>query len=78
MSRLSRREVIVKTVGVVGLLFGAVVVAFFVTHYYGHLPTSKYLMTAGVMFGGFFCYIGYVSLCFRERETGLYVYETDI
>ncbi len=67
-----------KTTGAVGLLFGAVVVSFFLTHYYGHLPATKYVMTVGVMFGGFFCYIGFVSLRFRERETGLYVYETDI
>jgi hypothetical protein len=78
VTRLSRREVTVKTIGTIGLLFGAVVVAYIVTHFYGYLPGSKYVMTAGIMFGGVVCYMGYISICFRERETGLYVYETDI
>jgi hypothetical protein len=78
VSKLSRLEIAVKTVGVTGLLLGAAVVLYTLLLFYGELPESKYLMTAGIMFGGFLCYIGYVSIYFRERESGLYVYETDI
>lgn len=78
LSRLSRLEIAVKTFGVVGLLLGAVAVVYTVTGLYEELPKSKYLMSVGVVLGSFLCYIGYVSIGFRERETGLYVYETDI
>ncbi|MFQ6135465.1 MAG: hypothetical protein ACE5KU_06615 [Nitrososphaerales archaeon] len=78
MSRLSRLEITVKTVGATGLLLGVAAVVYTVTLLYEELPRSKYLMVGGIAFGIFLCYLGYISLRFRQRETGHIIHEYDI
>ena len=78
MSKLSRLEVYIKTIGAILLLFGTIAVVYTVILFYGTLPESKYGMVAGFSIGLFLLYIGYVLFRFKQRTTGHMIYEHEI
>ncbi len=78
MSKLSRFEIAVKTTGVVGLSSGVMAIVTTIMLLFEGLPQSKYLMVHGIAIGIFLCYLGFISLRYRQRETGLFIHEYEI
>lgn len=79
MNQLSNLEITIKLVGLASSILGILLIIYSTFLLSNDLAVyrSKYFLANGIVFGLFLCYLGYVSLRFRQRETGLYIYEYD-
>lgn len=75
LSKLSRIEIYLKTIGTVTLLLGSITLIYTVMLLYQDLPSSKYGMVAGISIASLLLYVGYVLFSFRQREMGHMIYE---
>lgn len=78
MSKLSRIEIYLKTIGFIILLLGSGTFIYTVLLLFQDLPASKYGMVAGISIAVLLLYIGYVLASFKQRDTGYMIYEHEI
>jgi len=74
----SRIEIAAKLLGSLGVFLGVVMIVYTLEVFYHILPLSKFILVSGVFFGSFLCYLGYLSLQFKQNEKPHVVYEFEI